>query len=124
MERHPLLSIALLALFGGLGTLVRFGLGRLLGHFNCPLPWSTACVNILGCLGFGIAAALFARNLSPELKLAVITGFFGAFTTFSTYIFEIEQLLASGRPLTAAGSFLLQNLLGFAALCVGMKIVG
>ena len=124
MERYPLLSLALLALFGGLGALARFGLGRLLGHFNCPLPWSTACVNILGCLGFGIAAALFARGVSPELKLAVITGFFGAFTTFSTYVFEVEQLLASGQPLTAAGSFLLQNLVGFAALYTGMKIAG
>ena len=76
-----------------------------------------------GCLGFGIAA-LFARGISPELNLAVIAGFFGAFTTFSTYIFEIEQLLDSGHPLTAGGSFLLQNLVGFATLCVGMKIVG
>lgn len=124
MEKISLPAIALLALFGAFGALARHGLGLFLTYCHCPFPWRTACVNILGCFGFGIATALCARGVPPELKLAIITGFFGAFTTFSTLIFEMEHLLTSGQILTAVGSFLLQNLVGFAALYVGMRLIG
>ncbi len=57
-------------------------------------PWGVFTVNILGCLGFGLAYAVteYSFPLEPAQKTILFTGFFGAFTTFSTFIFEIYFL--------------------------------
>lgn len=114
----------MLALFvaGGLGTLSRFGLATLLGRvFEKGSPWGTATINVVGCLAFGLIAALFAarESWSVETKTVVLTGFFGAFTTFSTYMFELHSLSKNGDFFRAIGGFVLQNGCGFVAVAFG-----
>lgn len=118
----------LAALFaaGGCGALSRFALSTYLTTlFGKGAPWGTAVVNILGCLCFGAIAAAFACKTSwdPQIKTVVLTGFFGAFTTFSTYAFELNSLLRSGELGRACGDFLLQNGGGLAAVAIGAAIV-
>ena len=90
----------LIALGGGLGALARYGLGGLvqrLGRSN--FPWGTFAVNMTGCLLFGLLWMLSTKHLSlsGQARLFLLTGFMGAFTTFSTFIFETGQLLSGGE---------------------------
>lgn len=116
---------ALVFLAGGFGTLSRFGISRLFHvSLGWSAPWGTMVINIVGCLGFGLLAEWFQRRAGwpPEVKTVVLTGFFGAFTTFSTYIFELQGLTKEGNWLCATGGFLLQNGVGFAALILGILL--
>lgn len=117
----------LCALFvaGGLGALSRFGLSTFFsGVFGKGAPWGTAIINVVGCFCFGLIASLFASrsHWDAETKTIILTGFFGAFTTFSTYMFEIHALVKEGAFGRAFGDFLLQNALGFGAVALGISL--
>ena len=109
---------------GGLGAGSRYGLTLLIQRgLGQDFPWGTFIVNVLGCLLFGLAFAAFnKRAVRPEVALVVLTGFMGAFTTFSTYWFETSQLLQSARYGAAALNFLGQNALGLAGLSLGLML--
>ena len=117
------LKLLLIAAAGGLGALGRFGLTRgvhrLLG---VTYPYGTFVVNVLGCGLFGLVFALTDRTfeMREDLQPIVLTGFMGAFTTFSTYAFETQQLVRDGTPGLAVANFLGQNALGMLALLGGM----
>lgn len=117
--------LALLAVAGAGGTLARYGFQgwaqRLAGG---TFPWGTAAVNILGCLFFGAvwAAASERHLMSAESRTIVLVGFFGAFTTFSTFAFETVQLLRAGQWAWAAGNAALQNSAGVLALGAGILL--
>lgn len=58
------------------------------------LPWGTLFVNSTGAFGFGVVSALV---VDPLLRQALLTGFMGAYTTFSTLMLEIDTRLRGGR---------------------------
>jgi len=118
-------NLVWIAAAGGLGALARYGLGGLVHRLWGPsFPWGTFVVNVLGCFFFGLVWALAESRfaLSAQARLIALTGFMGAFTTFSTFIFETEALLRDGQWLWALGNFLGQNLLGLAALVLGLAL--
>jgi CrcB protein len=116
----------LIALAGALGTLCRYGLGRLVGkmtHGN--FPWGTFVVNALGCLAIGVIAGALARGatMSPALRVAIMVGFLGGFTTFSAFSLETFAL-GSGREWFAAGGYvMLTNVVALAAVWVGHRLL-
>ena len=118
-------KIFLLALAGGLGSLSRFGLSglahRVLGR---SFPYGTAVVNVLGCFLFGLVwGALENRaGLSPQVRVIVLTGFMGAFTTFSTYIFETMAFLQHSQWLMAMLNLVGQNVIGLAFIFLGLSL--
>lgn len=118
-------TLLLLALGGACGTLARHGLSGLVQRWSGgTLPWGTAAVNVVGCLLFGVVSAMAAERAqwSPQVRICLLTGFMGAFTTFSTYIYETQKLVADGQWLPAVGNLLLQNALGIVVLVLGMAV--
>lgn len=81
-----------------LGAWLRWGLTTWLNPVVQNLPLGTLVANIGGGYAVGIAVAFFSSSeISPEWRLAVITGFLGALTTFSTFSAESVQLLQAAR---------------------------
>ncbi|MBI3866529.1 MAG: fluoride efflux transporter CrcB [Planctomycetia bacterium] len=115
----------MLAAAGAAGTLARYWVAgavqRLCGE---AFPWGTLVVNVSGCLLFGIVWTLAENRLviSPQTRFVVLTGFMGAFTTFSTFAFETTQMLADSEWIRAMGNIVLQNVVGIAAVLVGFAV--
>jgi CrcB protein len=118
-------NLIFMALAGGAGTLCRYGLSgvaqRLVGE---RFPAGTLVVNLLGCLLFGLFWGwLEARaGFSPQARLVVLTGFMGAFTTFSTFAFETAGLLQGGQWLAAVLNVSVQAVAGVVLVLVGMAV--
>jgi CrcB protein len=118
-------KLILIALAGGCGALARYGLGgavhRLLG---AGFPWGTAAVNLVGCFLFGLVWSLAEGRfaVSGEARVIVLVGFMGAFTTFSTFIFETGGLLREAQWAMAIANLALQNTVGLMALWMGMAL--
>ena len=122
---HSAPTLALLALAGAVGTLSRFGLsGIVLWICGKGFPWGTLVVNPLGCLLFGlIAPQIESRlDLNPQTRLILLTGFLGAFTTFSTFAFESAEQLQKSAWLPAMANIMGQNALGIACIFAGMAL--
>lgn len=82
--------------------------------------WAIAAVNLAGCVGFGVCFGLGADRWPPLLAAAVLVGFFGAFTTFSTYAFECHAQLVARQWGVLLANLLLHNVVGIAALAAGI----
>jgi len=120
MERILWLSLA-----GAAGTLSRYGLSKIvLTWTGGPFPWGTWAVNILGSFAFGAIWPLAEGRmvLSPETRLLVLTGFMGAFTTFSTFMFETVNLAGEGKMALAAANLAGQSLVGLLAVLAGLAL--
>jgi CrcB protein len=83
---------------GGLGAMARFAVSStLLVRAGDAFPWGTLVVNGAGCFAIGIVAALFTSSPYPQpLRLFVVTGVLGGFTTFSAFGLETTELFARG----------------------------
>src|SRR5689334_19691105 len=100
---------------GALGTLARYGTGLAMKQlYSGDFPLGTLVVNTLGCLLFGLVWSLAEGrfNIHTDVRTIVLIGFMGAFTTFSTYMFETTTLLQNSRWLLAVANFSAQNVLG------------
>jgi CrcB protein len=110
----------ILAVFigGGLGSLVRFGISMVLfQYYRTMYAFATLTSNILSCFIFGLAIYLMGEKLNTEmsLRLLIITGFCGGFSTFSAFSFETVELIKSGNSLYAV-----LNVLVSVSACVGI----
>ena len=92
--------LGLLAVIGGgaLGSLLRYLLGYGLAIYAAPSYLATLLVNVLGCFAIGVCYALLSSRVetSEALKLFVMTGFLGGFTTFSSFSLDAFKLLETG----------------------------
>ena len=120
-----MLKIVLLMLAGGTGTVARYFLSSAVQRLTTsPFPWGTLGVNVLGSLVFGAIWAVTETrvDLSDQLRLLLLVGFMGGFTTFSSFAFETTQLMDNSGWLIAAGNIALQNALGIAAVLGGIAL--
>lgn len=83
------MPILYISLFGVLGILSRYSLDGLLNDQNKNFPVSTLLINILGSLLIGIFYNLSESKISPEISKALIIGFCGGFTTFSSFSYQL-----------------------------------
>src|SRR5262249_24301117 len=72
------------------------------------IPWGTLAVNVVGCLAMAvIAGAADARlGLHPDMRLFLMTGILGGFTTFSAFALDFARLMESQGALVATGYIL------------------
>jgi len=115
----------LLGLAGALGALSRYGLAGLVQRLaGGSFPAGTFVVNMIGCLLFGLVWGLMEdrAGLGPQARVVVLTGFLGAFTTFSTFMFESAALLRSSQWAYALLNLGGQNLVGLACLLTGLAL--
>jgi CrcB protein len=111
-----------LILGGAVGTVARYLLGgvvyRVLGT---SFPYGTLIVNVSGCFILGILTALADKKfiLGPDARLLLMIGFCGAFTTFSTLIFESDSLLKNGQAMRAFTNIFASVIIGFILFRVG-----
>jgi len=86
-------------------------------------PWGTFTVNVLGSLMLGIiAGAVAAGGASPQVQLALGTGFCGALTTYSTFSYETLRLLEDDARLFAAANVVASIVAGLGAAFLGVAI--
>jgi len=114
-----------LVIGGAAGTVARYLLGGAVYRFmGTSFPYGTLVVNISGCFILGILAALSDKKfmLNPDARLLLMIGFCGAFTTFSTLIFETDSLVRNGQAIRAFTNIFASVILGFMLYRVGTFI--
>ncbi len=87
------------------GALARWGLGLWLSPGG-TIPWGTLAANLIGGYLVGICVAVFQTlpQLDPVWRLALVTGFLGGLTTFSSFSAEVVTLLLQQRYALALGT--------------------
>lgn len=93
-----MLSVVAICLGACVGALARWGLGLWL-NTGTALPWGTLAANLLGGYLVGVCVAVFQAwpQLDPAWRLALVTGFLGALTTFSSFSAEVVGMLMQER---------------------------
>lgn len=110
---------------GALGTLARYGTGVLVErHAVGIFPWPTFAVNMIGCFLFGLIYALAETRAgwSGDTRLIVLTGFMGAYTTFSTFAFHSAAFMRESQWWYAGANLISQNVAGVVLVLVGVAI--
>ena len=121
MRAHgPVLTVV--AVGGGLGSIARYGLGRVWPTPPGGFPWATFAVNVLGCFLIGMLMVLITE-VWPAHRLArpfLGVGVLGGFTTFSSYAADVRGLLRPGTVPLALGYLLGTLLAALLAVIAGV----
>ena len=98
------MQLLLIAVFGAVGTLARYGLQGLVQlRAGSAFPYGTLLVNLTGCFFLGLIGQ-FTMNrmvLPADWRVAITVGFFGGYTTFSSFGWETAKMLEDGEWLGA-----------------------
>ena len=111
---------------GFVGSVLRYGLGTWVQSAVAPslYPWGTTAVNLAGCLVIGVLAGLAETRelLSPEVRLLLLVGVLGGFTTFSSFGLETVHLLRAGHGGLAVANVGIQVFFGVGAVSAGLAL--
>ncbi len=119
------MKILYLAIAGVIGTLARYWLGGFVQRaYGGVFPWGTFAVNMIGCFLFGLVWIMAEERLviSGQTRVIVLVGFMGAFTTFSSFMFESGALLRDSQFAAAFANIALQNACGIILLFLGFAV--
>ncbi|NSX90593.1 fluoride efflux transporter CrcB [Agrobacterium tumefaciens] len=120
-----MLNIALVAAGGAIGSVFRYLVGvwsvRLAG---LNFPWGTLAVNVAGSFLIGLLVELVARrlNASMEMRLFLVTGVLGGFTTFSSFSLDAVSLFERGTLGLSAVYVLASLVVSIAAVFAGLAL--
>jgi CrcB protein len=100
---ETLTRILAISIGGAFGALARYGLNVLFAKSFSPFPFATFFINVTGSFLVGFLLTLFSEkfDVNENLRLAIIVGFLGAYTTFSTFEFETFALMREKHLTTA-----------------------
>jgi len=127
------LKIALIALGGAVGAVLRYALSGAVQSATqgagsggvAIFPVGTLVVNVLGCVAIGALAAVFAGQVTirEEYRIAILVGVLGGFTTFSTYMWETFSMASEGQRGWALLNVGLSTVLGFGGAWLAYRVV-
>ncbi len=112
----------LVALGGAAGAVLRYAVGAWTVQTwpDARWPWGTLAVNLVGSLAIGVLAPGLARH--DALRMLVVTGVLGGFTTFSAFSLDALALLHAGRAGAAFGYVAVSTVGGLALCVLGWRI--
>ena len=124
--RAALFNALLVGSGGFIGSVLRYGLSGLV-QSSAPLssfPWGTLAVNLLGCFLIGLIAGLVdTRQLfTPEIRLFLLIGLLGGFTTYSTFGYETFALMRDSEHFRALAYVGLHVIAGLAMVWAGYTL--
>jgi|ERR1035437_929885 CrcB protein len=103
---------------GGIGSVLRFGISMAMyNYYRTVFPLATLLSNIFSCFIFGLAFYLLGEKINTEmsLRLLILTGFCGGFSTFSAFSFDTVEMMKNGYILYAV-----LNVLVSISACMGI----
>jgi fluoride exporter len=118
-------TFLIIGLGGFIGANLRYLVsGWAAERFGTAFPWGTLIINFSGSALLGVFIAWITAHvtLDPRLRLFIAVGFFGAYTTFSTYAVDSIMLLQSGNWTSVLGNILGTNLLCLVGALAGLAI--
>jgi fluoride exporter len=111
---------------GAIGSVARYLVGIWSGKmFGINFPWGTLIINVTGSFLIGLFIGLFATkwDLPPAVRIFLIAGICGGYTTFSTFSLDSFNLMERGEAV-AAGAYMLGSvILSLGALIAAMQVV-
>jgi len=116
----------LVAAGSALGGMARYFVSGVVQQALGPtFPYGTLAVNLVGCFAIGAFMAAFESRLSapPEVRIFLVVGILGGFTTFSAFGYETDALLRGGEPHLALWNIAASVGLGLAAVVLGRTVV-
>jgi CrcB protein len=119
-------SLVIVGFGGFLGAVSRYAINIfMIKIVSSSFPWSTLLVNVLGSFLMGALVESFSQkiNFSHELKLLLVVGFLGSFTTFSTFSLDAVSLFGRGEYLSSYLYISLSVLLSIGSLILAMYIM-
>jgi fluoride exporter len=114
-----------IAVAGALGALARYGIGGLISRRNeSAFPWETFVVNVSGAFALGLIFTVATErwSVAPWFRSALTIGFLGAYTTFSTFMFETYRLGEDRAHALAALNIIGSCAAGLVAVYLGVVV--
>jgi len=119
-----MIKLLCIAIGGAAGALSRYGVGQAARRLGVEFPWGTLCVNLAGSFLIGLVAGTQMKvSDSARMQLLTalfVTGFLGAFTTFSAFSLESVSLIRREQFGLAAANVLANCVLGLLLAFVGL----
>jgi fluoride exporter len=119
------LRLTLIAVFGAIGTLARYGLqGFIHAGARGTFPYGTLLINLTGCFLLGLIGQLTLNRMmiSPDWRVAITVGFFGGYTTFSSFGWETAKMLEDGEWLPATTYVTASVVVGLLLSVAGIRL--
>jgi len=119
------LRLTLIAIFGAIGTLLRYGLqGFAQVRVSGTFPYGTLLINLTGCFFLGLVGQFTLNRIviSPDWRVAITVGFFGGYTTFSSFGWETAKMLEDGEWLPAASYVAASVVVGLFLSVAGIRL--
>lgn len=116
-----MIKLAYIALGGSIGAILRFLIGAQVQSGQSVFPYGTLAVNLAGCLCIGLAYSLIPSE-NEMMKLLIIVGILGGFTTFSSFSLDFFKLIDQGSYNLAGIYIVLSNVVGIALVILGIKL--
>jgi CrcB protein len=115
----------LILIGGGAGSLARYVAATAIGtRWGARFPWGTMVVNVTGCFLIGLLMTILTEraSLNPNWRFALVVGFLGGYTTFSTFEWETYSAVRSGGFWIGAANVVGSVVLGYLAVWLGSAL--
>jgi len=127
--KHGLILYLAVGVAGFVGAISRLFISTTSPRFFGPdFPFGTLIINVTGSFIFGwfwqLTSPAGRWSVSDTVRMTVLVGFVGSYTTFSTYVFDSHQFLEQGSWLKAGANLIGSLILGLLAIQLGMRVAG